>query len=143
MPGAARTSCKPLASQRNGSANPRRCRVTGWATEVSGAGCWAGSADAGRGLEESDGVAVIRAVRGSGSGTPANTHTKPALGGAPLRKLPPRAKKQASACREGVLQGLLQIVPQVFHRLQPDRKPHQRARLQVRGRAAAHARDVV
>src|SRR6218665_2156450 len=44
MPGAARISCRPLSSQRKGSAKRSRCSVTGCAAGGGGAGGSAGRA---------------------------------------------------------------------------------------------------
>src|SRR6218665_1603694 len=49
MPGAARISCRPLSSQRKGSAKRSRCSVTGCAAGGGGAGGSAGGPPARRG----------------------------------------------------------------------------------------------
>src|SRR6218665_448292 len=64
MPGAARISCRPLSSQRKGSAKRSRCSVTGCAAGGGGAGGSAGGAPAGGG----GGGGVGAAGRGGGGG---------------------------------------------------------------------------
>src|SRR6218665_4022531 len=49
MPGAARISCRPLSSQRKGSAKRSRCSVTGCAAGGGGAGGSAGGRRGGGG----------------------------------------------------------------------------------------------